>query len=120
MAPARGVTDTAGLEAGPGPTPLVAVTVTEYVMPSVRPLMVQAKGPDDHEQKAPPGWAVAVYVVMVLPLGAAADQETIALPSLPVVATPVGAPGTVLGVTEPEGVDAGLFPCELVAITVKV
>ena len=45
-------------EAGPVPTALVAVTVNEYAVPFVRPLIVQLSA--FVEQVAPPGLAVAV------------------------------------------------------------
>ena len=63
---------------------------------------------------------VIVYEVIPLPLLAGAVHDTVAevLPGVPV--TPVGAPGTVAGVTELDAVDAPLVPTALVAVTVKV
>ena len=57
---------------------------------------------------------------MAEPLAEGAVHETVAL-ALPAVAvTPVGAPGTVAGVTELEAVLAEPVPTALVAVTVKV
>jgi hypothetical protein len=54
------------------------------------------------------------------PLEAGAVQETEA-EALPAVAdTPVGAPGTVAGVTAVEGAEAEPVPVPWVAVTVKV
>ena len=50
--------------------------------------------------------------------GAVQDTTTSALPA--VAATPVGAPGTVLGVTAALGSDAGEVPAGLVAVTVNL
>jgi hypothetical protein len=47
-------------------------------------------------------------------------QLTVAWPSPAVALTPVGAPGTVAGVTELDGLEAGLAPTAFVATTVKV
>ena len=54
------------------------------------------------------------------PSEAGADQLTVAcaLPALAV--TPVGAPGTVAGVTELDATEAVLVPTALVAVTVNV
>ena len=69
---------------------------------------------------APPGAAVTTYWVMVAPPLFGAVQVTVAC-ALPAVAeTLVGAPGTVAGVTELDGVDAGPVPAALVAVTVNV
>ena len=54
------------------------------------------------------------------PLLAGAVQVTVA-EALPAVAdTPVGAPGTVAGVTAVEAAEAAPVPAPLVAVTVKV
>ncbi len=67
-----------------------------------------------------PGEDVTVYSVMVLPpLEDGALNSTLAS-AIPAVATgPVGAEGTVLGVTDPEAAEATEFPAALVATTVK-
>jgi len=64
---------------------------------------------------------VTVYLVIALPpLLDGAVQLTVAA-ALPAVAvTPVGAPGTSLGVTALDGDEAGPLPLALVAVTVKV
>ena len=54
------------------------------------------------------------------PLLAGAIQETVACVFPAVAVTPVGAPGTVAGVTAFEGEDALLVPRPLVAVTVNV
>ena len=57
---------------------------------------------------------------MTEPLLAGAFQETIAV-VLPLTAvTPVGASGTVAGITAGEGADAAEVPTAFVAVTVKV
>ena len=48
-----------GAEAGPSPTPLLAVTVAVYG-PSASPVIVQARGPVVQAQVWPPGDAVTV------------------------------------------------------------
>ena len=54
------------------------------------------------------------------PVEAGAVKATLAC-ALPAVANGlVGAPGTVIGVTAPEGAEATEFPAALVATTVKV
>ena len=52
-------------DAGPVPAALVAVTVTVYGVPLVKPVMVI--GLADPLAVAPPGDAVAVYPVIALP-----------------------------------------------------
>jgi hypothetical protein len=68
-----------------------------------------------------PGLDVTVYPVIVLPpFEAGAVKLTVAW-ALPATAvTPVGAPGTVAGVTLFDGLDAGPVPTALVAFTVNV
>ena len=68
-----------------------------------------------------PGLEVTVYEVIGLPpFEAGAVKLTVAW-ALPAVAeTPVGAPGTVAGVTLFEGDEAGPVPMALVAVTVNV
>jgi hypothetical protein len=69
----------------------------------------------------PPGEAVAVYSVIVEPpllAGAVQDTTAAALPG--VALTPVGAPGTVIGVTKPLAADGREVPAALVAVTVNV
>ena len=72
------------------------------------------------EQVNPPGEEVTVYVVIALPpLDAGAVQLTTDDSLATVPETPVGAPGTVLGVTL-DDVPAGELPAALIAITEKV
>jgi hypothetical protein len=54
------------------------------------------------------------------PLLAGAVQETAAEPFPATAETPVGAPGTVAGVTWADGDEADPVPVELVAVTVNV
>ena len=69
----------------------------------------------------PPTFDVTVYeVIGEPPLSAGADQEIPALVSPIVVATFVGAPGTVTGVTELLETDTVLVPNAFVAVTLKV
>ena len=49
-----------------------------------------------------------------------AVQSTVTWPSPGTALTPVGATGTVAGVTEFDGTEAGLSPTAFVATTVKV
>ena len=72
-------------------------------------------------QVAPPGDAVTVYPVRAEPpsdTGAVHFTHTLWFPAIPII--PVGASGTVRGVTEADGADSALFPLTLVACTVKV
>ena len=115
----RGVTDADAVDALPVPATLVAVTVKVYAVPLVSPVTVHDVV--DDVQVRPPGDAVAVYPVIAEPplsLGAVHDSETCVLPGVP--ATPVGAPGTVRGVTEEEAGEALLVPALFVAVTVNV
>ena len=54
------------------------------------------------------------------PLFPGAENEIVAWPLPAVAVTPVGAPGTVVGVTEFDALDVVLVPTPLVATTVKV
>lgn len=68
-----------------------------------------------------PGEDVAVYLVIALPpLERGAVQLTSAEPSPRVAPTPVGAPGTVAGVTFTEEGDGGPAPNEFLAATENV
>jgi hypothetical protein len=59
-------------------------------------------------------------VIAEPPLFSGALHETVAWPSPGVALTPVGAPGTVAGVTGEEATEAAPVPIELVAVTVNV
>ena len=68
-----------------------------------------------------PGEDVTVYwVIAAPPFDAGAVHETSASVLPPVADTPVGAPGTVAGVTVLETVEAEPVPTLLVAVTVNV
>ena len=54
------------------------------------------------------------------PVSMGADQLTVAEASPGLATTPVGAPGTVRGVTKFDGSEAAPSPASLVAVTVKV
>lgn len=54
------------------------------------------------------------------PLLAGADQETAAVASPADAETDTGAPGTVLGITAEDGLEAGPVPEEFLAATVNV
>ena len=74
-------------------------------------------------QVRPPGLAVTVYPVMAAPpVEAGAVQEAAADVAVAVATrvTPVGAPGTVATRTAADGVDDGLAPRALAAVTVNV
>src|SRR3954464_13067919 len=116
----RGVTGAEGAEAGPVPTTLLAVTVSVYAVPWVRPATVALVAPMTLAVR-PPGEEVTVYPVMALPpLDAGAVQLTLAC-ALPAVAvTPVGAPGTPRGTIAADGADADPAPAALLAKTIKV
>jgi len=69
----------------------------------------------------PPGDDVTVYeVTAVPPLAAGALKLTVACVFPATADTPVGAPGTILGVTLLDAPDALLVPTVLVAVTVNV
>jgi hypothetical protein len=57
-------------------------------------------------------------VSLPLDAGAVQDTKTFVFSATPV--TLVGAPGTVMGITAEEAVEAKLVPAPLVAVTVKV
>ncbi len=59
-------------------------------------------------------------MIAVPPSEAGALQLTVACAFPPTAVTLVGAPGTVSGVTELDGVEDALVPAELVAVTVNV
>ena len=68
-----------------------------------------------------PGLDVTVYIVIELPpLLAGATNATLAEVFPAVATTPVGAPGTVTGITADEAADATELPTAFVATTVKV
>jgi hypothetical protein len=68
-------------EGGEVPAEFVAVTLTEYGWPFVRPPIVQLVPPVEHD--APPGWAVAAYEVMTAPPSDEGGDHDNAADSLP-------------------------------------
>jgi len=108
-----------GAEAGPVPIALVAVTVNVYAVPFVRPAMVI--GLDEPVAVMLEGFEVTEYDVTGLPPLEAGGAKLTVDCALPVVAVAlVGGPGTVAGVTDGEGLEAGPVPTALVAVTVNV
>jgi hypothetical protein len=115
------MTGTLSLEAGPLPTLLFAVTVKRYAVPLLRPVTVQVAVEGVAVQVLAPGKDMTVNPVIAAPpvlVGAVHRIEASALP--PVAATSVGAPGTVVGVTEGLAAEGRLQPSLLLAVTVKV
>ena len=107
------------VEADPVPAAFVAVTVNVYEVPLVRPVTVQLV--DAVVQVNEPGDDVTVYPVIAEPPeldGAVQDTVTCVFPEAP--DTPVGRPGTALGVTDAEAPEAVPVPRALVAVTVNV
>jgi hypothetical protein len=114
-----GVTEVDAADAGLFPAALVATTVKVYAVPLVRPGMLIGLAVPVAVML--PGLELTVYPVIALPpFDAETVKETFAW-VLPAVAdTEVGEPGTPIGVTEFDAVDAGLLPTTLVATVVKV
>jgi ABC-type cobalamin transport system permease subunit len=113
-----GVTEALAPEGTEDPTEFVATTVNVYAWPLVKPrtvavvpLLVAVN---------PPGLEVTVYSIMTDPpvLGAVQETATCSFPAIP--DTPVGAEGTVTGVTEGLGAEGTEDPTEFVATTVNV
>jgi len=120
-ATAAGVTALDGVEAGPGPTALAAVTVNVYDVPLVRPATVAVVCEPATVTVAPPGLAVTTYEVIELPpFEDGADHVTVAEVLPGAADTFKGLDGTVAGVTALDGADAVPAPTALVAITVNV
>ena len=91
-----------------------------YAVPFVRPVTTIAL---DVRRGAPPGDAVTVYTVIGAPPFEAGAAKLTVPPAgryRRQPATPVGAPGTVAGVTGLDGADAGPVPTAFVAVTVNV
>ena len=115
-----GVTGALADEASDVPAALAAVTANVYAVPFVKPPTVTLV-PMIVVALAPPGDAVTVYPVIAEPpllTGAVQLTTTWALPG--VADTPVGAPGTVLGVTGALADEASEVPATLAAVTVNV
>jgi hypothetical protein len=116
-----GVTLFEAADAGPVPTPFVAVTVNAYAVPLASPVTVMVVQGAAHVAVNEPGDDVAVYeVIAEPPLLAGAVKATLAW-ALPAVAMPiVGAPGAPSGTTPFEEAEGVPVPAALVAVTVNV
>jgi hypothetical protein len=100
------------------PLIFVALTVNVYVVPFVRPVIVIGVDPP---VAMCPSFEVTVYrVIAEPPFDTGAVNEIVACPFPLAAVTPVGASGTVDGVTELLVLDAILVPTEFVAVTVNV
>jgi len=115
-----GVTALEAAEAGPVPAALAAVTVNVYAVPLTRPATVAEVADPDAVAVRPPGAEVTVYPVIAEPPVAGAVHDTVAWPFPAFADIPVGAPGTVNGVTAADAAEAAEFPTALAAVTVKV
>jgi len=120
-----GVTAAEAVDVAPVPTAFVAVTRNVYAVPFVSPvIVVVVTGGFPVIVVAVcavvPMNGVIVYEVIPLPLPAGAIHDTVAEVLPAVAVTPVGAPGTVAGVTEFDAVDPALVPTTLVAVTLNV
>jgi len=116
------LTEVDGAEAGPSPTPLVALTVNAKVTPLESPSTVQRVDEPSTEQVFP-SELVTVYPVIAEPFAAAADHDTSALRTPATAATFDAAAGRAAGetgVTEFEAPDDSPSPTPLVATTVNV
>ena len=108
-----------GLDATLVPTLLVAVTVNVYALPLASPVTVSGEALPVAVK--PPVFDVTVYEVMVdPPFDAGGVNEIVAWPLPRTAVTPVGAFGTVTGVTEFEAEEFALLPTLFVATTVNV
>ena len=105
------------------PAALVATTLTTYVVPASREVMLQVSTTPTTQVRVvcPDDTAVAVYPLMAAPpFHKGATQLTTSW-LVPVAAvTAVGASGTVRGVPDTAGEDAGPVPATLEAVTVIV
>ena len=118
-----GVTELDATDKAPVPTALVAVTRNVYATPFVNPVYTQIVL-EIFEQAggvATTGDDVTVYpVIAEPPVDAGAVQLTVASKEPATAVTPVGAPGTVTGVTELDAAEDGPAPFALIATTVNV
>jgi hypothetical protein len=87
-------------------------------VPLVSPVIVI--GDEPPVAVKPPVFELTVYDVIAEPPLLGAVNETVAWPLPCTAVTPVGAPGTVAGVTELLVADAVLVPTAFVAVTVKL
>jgi hypothetical protein len=117
---ALGITAAEAPDAGDVPAALVAVTVNVYAVPLTRPVTVADVAPVVFAG-ATPGAAVTVYpVIAEPPLLAGAVHDTTAWMFPGVAVTPVGAPGTALGMTAALATETEDVPAALFAVTVNV
>ena len=112
-----GTTAPEAVDGEPVPAAFVAVTVNVYEVPLVRPVTVQLVVAV--VQVNEPGDEVTVYPVIAEPPEEAAVHDTVTcvLPELP--DTEVGAPGTAVGVTAEDALEAEPVPRAFVAVTVN-
>jgi hypothetical protein len=88
-------------------------------MPFIKP--VTTSGLPGPVAESSPGDEVTVYdAIAAPPFDAGGLKLTLASPLPGTADTPVGAPGTVRGVTAADGADATPVPAALVAVTVNV
>ena len=114
-----GTTAVLGVEAAELPTAFTATTVNVYAVALTR--LVQDAVVPLTTHTPPEGDDATLYpVIATPPLNAGAVQDTVAeaMPALAV--TPVGAPGTVRGVTALDGAEGSELPTAFTARTVNV
>ena len=117
-----GVTLLDGADATLLPKEFAAVAVNVYAVKFARPVMKWFRAVVPACASMPPaGFEVTVYpLIAAPPLTADAEKVTVATALPGLAATPVGALGTVPGVTLLDAAEAALAPITLFAITVKV
>jgi hypothetical protein len=120
VAAPTGVTAFDGVDAGPVPAALEALTVKKYVVPFVNPVTVALVAGAATVAVSPPGLDVTVYEVTMLPpstSGGVHDTVACALPATAV--TRVGAAGGPIGVTGFDNAEAGPVAMSVVAVTLN-
>ena len=113
-----GVTEAEAEEGVEGPTEFLATTVNVTAVPLVRLLSVAVNTLPT--VSGLPTEGVTVYPVIAAPFEAGAVHETVAEAFAATAETPVGASGTVAGVTAVEAEEGKESPREFIAITVNV
>ncbi|MGB7962837.1 MAG: hypothetical protein WCF12_07760 [Propionicimonas sp.] len=115
----RGRASSDGSDSAEGPATLKATTLNAYVAPFSRSPTVQEVSPVV-VHVMPPGLAIAAYPVIGAPPSDTGGVQVTSAEALPAAAlTPVGAPGTVRGVTSSDGSDCAEVPATLPATTVN-
>ena len=115
------VTAAEGTDAALVPAALVAVTEEVYDVPFASPVTAALVPVTAKLADGAAGVTITVYAVIALPpLLAGTVQLTAADPTPAVATTPVGASGTVIGVTAADAWDAGPVPAAFTAATVNV